>query len=886
LNLLSLAMFSGHPILAEIRQGTRLRPTKTVDKSKPVIVADGETLNTILDESKIPNKTPNCENSFSPKADGPPPPPPPPVPSLNIPPPPAPPVGGSLKPKTENKPVNTKFHNLGGKVTVNQDEFIKSIQHGFKLKPTVTNDKSGLIFDEEQLEIINAAKNQDASSDNSDNGKRKVLIEFKKPEENASAVTPQPPPPPPPPMNVPMPPPPPPSSGVGFPNNNHNVIKKPGGGTAANVDKDEFLNSIKGGFKLKKVEVNEKNQLYFDEEELQHLSKVRDETKASSSNLSCYTASSENLLNSSYATSTSSLHNGDNYSSTSSLLMDSSGSFEPVKKKEFKWKVRNVKEETPPAHIDAGWNEEEKKWNPEKIQDEIPKGSAKARIAMLAKLTGSNESLSSNGSSSVGKFKPSHLKKDLFEKKDDPTPTINENKNIRPVKKLDCSMFENNNNNNSNNNINNTKSNISNTDDKKVAKRFGERKGNIEDSFDFDGITLNDEEANEIMNEAMKLEEKPIPKPLDKSLYEAKFGGSTNSLTDSSIIDRKDRDITPKPLDKSLLTSPFYNNTNTELPTSAQPSPRTSPGRFDREELEAKFGGGQPINFTTNKDDSKQHNEVTIKIEPQKEEKKKVKKIVKKEKPLSSKLNILPVSKDETTKPQVAVNGKIKSNEELNVPLSIDTKNGSLKTGTVSAMRSHFQKSVTPSPQSNTLEAISPSVKARSLSPLAVETDGAISPSLSQYKTAPTSAVSYRTINTNSESSTPVSLSPVSSSDSINGRKNSDDNSKESFNVSSKFGRYNPKINNINSSKFEELRKSFNVKKDDNQLAPKLRVSSASPLSGEHIWKQAIKDKNSNKTVNNNNNNNNNNNISNGKEGITKNRAVPIRLTNEYKRFR
>uniref|UniRef100_A0A0K0FDV9 FH2 domain-containing protein n=1 Tax=Strongyloides venezuelensis TaxID=75913 RepID=A0A0K0FDV9_STRVS len=870
-------MFSGHPILAEIRQGTRLRPTKTVDKSKPVIVADGETLNTILDESKAPTKTLNCENSLSSNNNNNnngPPPPPPPMTSSGIPPPP--PIGGKIQPKNiSNKPVNTKFQGLGGKVTVDQDEFIKSIQNGFKLKPTVTNDKSGLIFDDEQLEIINAAKN--ASSDGSEDGKRKVLIEFKKPQEDSS----QPPPPPPMMMNVPMPPPPPGNMQT------NNVPKKPtkpitnpkllklGGGTAANVDKDEFLNSIKGGFKLKKVEVVEKNSLYFDEEELQHLSKVRDETKASSSNLSSYTASSENLFNSSHATSTSSLLNGDNFSSTSSL-MDGSGSFEPVKKKEFKWKVRDVKEETPPAHIDAGWNLEEKKWNPEKMTDEIPKGSAKARIAMLAKLTSSNESLASNGSSGGCKFKPSVLKKDLFEKKEETTPPREVRKEIRPVKKLDYKMFENSNNNSTHK-----------ADDIKVAKKLVER-SKLEDSFDFDGITLNEDEADEIMKEAMRLEEKPIPKPLDKSLYEAKFGGSCNSLIDSTYNDRKDRDITPKPLDRSFLASPFINNTTTELPSSAQPSPRASPGRFDRGELEAKFGGGNPLHFPTEKEDIKPKKEITIKIEPQNEEdvekKKVIKKIVKKKvTPPSSKLNILP-SNNGMTNPKVAVNGKIKISEELNTPLSIDTKNNPLKTGNVSAMRNQFQKSVTPSPQSsNTLGTSSPSVKSRSLSPLAVETSSPTSPSLSQYKTAPTSAVSCRTINTNSESSTPISLSPVSSTGSIGGRKNSSDDGKESSVKA--FGRYNPKAINSNSSRFEELRKSFNVKKDDME-PPKFRVSSASPLSGEHIWKQAIKEKNTNNNLSNNNNNNNSICTNNGKDGVTKNRAVPIKLTNEYKRFR
>uniref|UniRef100_A0A0N4ZHQ3 WH2 domain-containing protein n=1 Tax=Parastrongyloides trichosuri TaxID=131310 RepID=A0A0N4ZHQ3_PARTI len=851
-------MFSGHPILAEIRQGARLRPTKTNDKSGPTIVAEGETLNKILDESKIPNKPPNCENSITTNISGPPPPPPP-IPAA----PPAPPApsGIPLPPKVPKGPVNQKFQSLGGKVTVNQDEFIKSIQGGFKLKPTVTKDKSGLIYDEEQLEIIEAAKHGDSD------GKRKVLIEFKKPEECASSSVP-PPPPPPPSMNnnVPIPPPPPISTNS---NNNTTTVKKPakpitnpkllalGGGNVAAVNKDEFLNSIKEGLKLKKVETVVKDKgLHMDNDELQHLSKIKDETKISNSNLSCYTTSSENLLNSSYATSTSSLHNGDNYSSSSSLQMD--GGYEPVKKKEFKWKVRNVKEETPPAQIDAGWNEEEKKWNPEKMTDEIPKGSAKARIAMLAKLTSSNESLASNGSSSVAKFKPSPIKKDIFEKKDDDdTKKVEKKEFIKPVKKIDNKMFE--------NNFNNNKS-----DEQKFSKKIDIKRTRLEDSFDFDGITLNEEEANEIMKEAIMLEERPIPKPLDKSLYEAKFGGSSNSLADTTNFDRKDRDITPKPLSQTLLASPFGQNTETELPSSAQPSPRASPGRFDRETLEAKFGGGNPVVLVTNKDSDKK-----------KEEPKKNKKSVTKKEVTSSKLDILPSTNKITTKPQVAVNGKIKSSEELNTPLSIETKNSPLRTGTVSAMRNQFQKSITPSPQINNNTLSSPAnIKSRSLSPLAVDTAPS-SPSLSQYKTAPTSANTFKTVESTSESSTPVSLSPVSSSSSIGGRRLSDDGSKGiSPKEPSTFGRYNPKnINNSNASRFEQLRKSFNVKNDDSPILPKGRVGSNSPMSGEHIWKQAIKDKDNN--INNNNNNN-----SGVKSGLNKNRAVPIKVTNEYKRFR
>uniref|UniRef100_A0A0N5AAH6 WH2 domain-containing protein n=1 Tax=Syphacia muris TaxID=451379 RepID=A0A0N5AAH6_9BILA len=150
-------MFMGHPILDEIRQGHQLRPTQTVDKSKPILVADGETFFKnfsasnvrgtipIVPSTQIPTVTPanpqSCSTSPPPVPCASPPPilfvPPPPV----VPPPLPPnlPVAAKVPSKTTNKSALMK---LGGNQNVDRDELLRSIRNGVKLRKTQTLDKS------------------------------------------------------------------------------------------------------------------------------------------------------------------------------------------------------------------------------------------------------------------------------------------------------------------------------------------------------------------------------------------------------------------------------------------------------------------------------------------------------------------------------------------------------------------------------------------------------------------------------------------------------------------------------------------------------------------------------------------------------------------------
>ncbi|CAL2032781.1 unnamed protein product [Caenorhabditis brenneri] len=184
-------MFSGHPILDEIKKGFKLRPTKTVDKSKPIIYAEGEDENEVAVTKRAPPSgilppgqaipkpsfiPPPIPNGFIPppfEGGIPPPPPmfsggipppppmmggiPPPPPMFGAPPPPPPPssaLGAAPQPPRPKTPINPALAKLGGKTpgTVDRGEFLKGIQGGFKLKKTVTNDKSGLFVDEEMRE--------------------------------------------------------------------------------------------------------------------------------------------------------------------------------------------------------------------------------------------------------------------------------------------------------------------------------------------------------------------------------------------------------------------------------------------------------------------------------------------------------------------------------------------------------------------------------------------------------------------------------------------------------------------------------------------------------------------------------------------------------------
>ncbi|CAD6192117.1 unnamed protein product [Caenorhabditis auriculariae] len=183
-------MYAGNPILDEIKKGFKLRPTKTVDKSKPIIYAEGE------DESEVaPTKRPPpsgiappgtstvpkpvVPNGFIPPpipsgaggippcplpAGGIPPPPPmmpgrippPPPPMLIGAPPPPPAMGAPPPPQIQRakSPLNPALAKLGGKNphTVDHGALLKGIQGGFALRKTITNDKSGLVVDDEMRE--------------------------------------------------------------------------------------------------------------------------------------------------------------------------------------------------------------------------------------------------------------------------------------------------------------------------------------------------------------------------------------------------------------------------------------------------------------------------------------------------------------------------------------------------------------------------------------------------------------------------------------------------------------------------------------------------------------------------------------------------------------
>ncbi|KAK5972414.1 WH2 domain-containing protein, partial [Trichostrongylus colubriformis] len=188
-------MFAGNPILDEIKQGFKLRPTKTIDKSKPIIVAEIDDEDSIAPTKRTPAppppslvvdtapseapaaaRSPRASPSprSSPKAgpssaksspsvpfpSGAPPPPPPPPGTGSMPPPPPPPPGAPAPPppppsnlpsatqKTRKSP--SPFPQLGGKSPAEIDlgELLHSIQGGVRLRKTVTNDKSGLIVDE------------------------------------------------------------------------------------------------------------------------------------------------------------------------------------------------------------------------------------------------------------------------------------------------------------------------------------------------------------------------------------------------------------------------------------------------------------------------------------------------------------------------------------------------------------------------------------------------------------------------------------------------------------------------------------------------------------------------------------------------------------------
>lgn len=150
-------MLEGHPILAEIRAGFRLRPTTTVDKSKPIIEAEGEEPVKIKYERKTPPPVlyvsqPKAQAKSICRV---------PQEALNIkftPRTPSPQPVINFTPRAPGPPPKNKsLLKLGGQIT-DRGALLASIKGGVKLRKTVTNDKSGLILDDEYLAEIDAKK--------------------------------------------------------------------------------------------------------------------------------------------------------------------------------------------------------------------------------------------------------------------------------------------------------------------------------------------------------------------------------------------------------------------------------------------------------------------------------------------------------------------------------------------------------------------------------------------------------------------------------------------------------------------------------------------------------------------------------------------------------
>uniref|UniRef100_A0A914VA43 WH2 domain-containing protein n=1 Tax=Plectus sambesii TaxID=2011161 RepID=A0A914VA43_9BILA len=137
-------MFEEAPILKEIRQGFRLRPTKTIDRSAPVIVADGERLGKIIVE--LPQPPPQMPPVMAQAM----PPAPPPLQKVNGPSsgfpgppgPPPPPQQSAPKRAARPAPVLMKLGGNGG----SRDELLAAIRGGVRLKKAVVHDKSAPII--------------------------------------------------------------------------------------------------------------------------------------------------------------------------------------------------------------------------------------------------------------------------------------------------------------------------------------------------------------------------------------------------------------------------------------------------------------------------------------------------------------------------------------------------------------------------------------------------------------------------------------------------------------------------------------------------------------------------------------------------------------------
>lgn len=132
-------------LLASIRGGVKLRKVETNDRSSPFPVSR--------------DTSPNRNQSPAEPAMAPPPPP------LLVPPPPPIPSAEPIRRSRSPKPALMK---LGGRITVDRDELLRSIRQGVKLRKTVTNDKSSAIINDDDSGVKSPGRSSPSTSNYED----------------------------------------------------------------------------------------------------------------------------------------------------------------------------------------------------------------------------------------------------------------------------------------------------------------------------------------------------------------------------------------------------------------------------------------------------------------------------------------------------------------------------------------------------------------------------------------------------------------------------------------------------------------------------------------------------------------------------------------------
>uniref|UniRef100_A0A915PWI7 WH2 domain-containing protein n=1 Tax=Setaria digitata TaxID=48799 RepID=A0A915PWI7_9BILA len=131
-------------LLASIRGGVKLRKVETNDRSSPFPVS----------RDTSPDRHTPLEPMMAP----------PPPPLLVPPPPPAP----SAEPIRRSRSPKPALMKLGGKVTVDRDELLRSIRQGVKLRKTVTNDKSSAIINDDDSGVRSPGRSSPSTSNYED----------------------------------------------------------------------------------------------------------------------------------------------------------------------------------------------------------------------------------------------------------------------------------------------------------------------------------------------------------------------------------------------------------------------------------------------------------------------------------------------------------------------------------------------------------------------------------------------------------------------------------------------------------------------------------------------------------------------------------------------